>query len=111
MAKPIVSMTQAARSRARHLLDTQGQGAEGIKLSVKPTGCSGYSYMMDFASEIGPGDEVVDIDGVRLVVDPNAVMYVLGTEIDFREDRLGAQFVFTNPNEKSRCGCGESFSI
>jgi len=104
-------MTAAARSRARYLLDTQGQGAEGIKLSVRSTGCSGYSYMMDFARTIGPGDEVVEIDDVKLVVDPMAVMYVLGTEIDFREDRLGAQFTFSNPNEKSRCGCGESFSV
>ena len=111
MAAPLVSMTTAARDRARFLLETQGEGARGIKLSVKPTGCSGYSYMMDFAREIGPGDEVVEDQDVTLVVDPMAVMYLLGTEIDFREDKLGAQFVFTNPNEKSRCGCGESFSV
>jgi len=107
----IVSMTQAARDRAKHLLDTVGDGAAGIKLTVKSTGCSGYSYLMDFAKEIGPGDEVVEHDGVRLVVDPMAMMYVLGTEIDFVEDKLGAQFTFKNPNEKSRCGCGESFSV
>jgi len=107
----LVSLTAAARERARHLLETLGDGAEGIKLSVKSTGCSGYSYMMDFAREIGPADEVIEADGVKLVVDPMAVMYVLGTEIDYVEDKLGAQFTFNNPNEKGRCGCGESFSI
>ena len=108
---PMVNMTPAAVSRARQLLATQGDGAQGIKLTVKPTGCSGYSYMMDFAREIGPADEVVEQDGVRLVVDPMAAMYVLGTEIDYVEDKLGAQFTFRNPNEKGRCGCGESFSV
>ena len=93
------------------LLQSQGEGAQGIKLSVKPTGCSGFSYMMDFAKDITPGDEIIEIDGVKLVIDPSAMDYVLGTEIDFKEDKLGAQFVFNNPNEKSRCGCGESFSV
>ena len=78
---------------------------------VKPSGCSGFSYQLDFAREIEPGAEVVDLDGIKLVIDPRAVMYVLGTELDFVEDKLGAQFVFRNPNEKARCGCGESFSV
>lgn len=107
----LVSMTENARERARHLLATMGDGAPGIKLSVKSTGCSGYSYIMDFAREIGPGDEVVEDGGVKLVIDPKAMMFVLGTEIDFVEDKLGAQFTFKNPNETSRCGCGESFSV
>ena len=111
MAPSLVTMTDAAVARARHLLATRGGDAEGIKLSVKPTGCSGHSYTMDFAREIGPADEVIDAGGVELVVDPMAVMYLLGTRIDYKEDRLGAQFIFENPNEKSRCGCGESFSI
>lgn len=111
MAGQVISLTPAAVDRVKHLLATSGDGALGIKLGVKTTGCSGYSYQLDFARSVGPGDEVVEADGVRVVVDPMAVMYVLGTEMDFVEDKLGAQFVFKNPNERARCGCGESFSV
>jgi iron-sulfur cluster assembly protein len=69
------------------------------------------SYTIDFAREIAPGDEVIEADGVKVVVDPGAVMYLLGTEMDFVEDRLGACFKFANPNETGRCGCGESFTV
>lgn len=111
MARQLISLTPAATARVRQLLATKGEGALGLKLDVKPSGCSGWSYQLDFAKEIAPGAEVVDADGVKVVVDPRAVMYVLGTELDFVEDKLGAQFVFRNPNEKGRCGCGESFSV
>lgn len=111
MAKAAISLTPAAASRVRELLADKGQDALGLKLGVKPSGCSGFSYQLDFAREIEPGAEVVDLDGIRLVIEPRAVMYVLGTELDFVEDKLGAQFVFRNPNEKARCGCGESFSV
>src|SRR4051794_7581786 len=111
MARQLISLTPAAVGRVRHLLATSGGDALGIRLGVKSTGCSGFSYQLDFAREIEPGAEVVEADGVRVVVDPRAVMYVLGTELDFVEDKLGAQFVFRNPNEKARCGCGESFSV
>lgn len=108
----LLSLTPAAADRVRHLIASQGEGAVGIRLGVKSTGCSGYSYKLDFAREIRPGEEVVEADGgVRLVVDPMAVMYLVGTELDWVEDRLGAQFVFRNPNEKGRCGCGESFTV
>jgi len=107
----MISFTPAAIERFRHLLATSGGEAEGVKLAVKSKGCSGYSYTLDFAKEIGPKDEVVEQDGVKVVVDPMAAMFVIGTEIDWVEDRLGAQFVFRNPNEKARCGCGESFSV
>ena len=110
MAKAAISLTPAAASRVRELLADKGPDALGLKLGVKPSGCSGFSYQLDFAREIEPGAEVVDLDGIRLVIEPRAVMYVLGTELDFVEDKLGAQFVFRNPNEKARCGCGESFS-
>lgn len=110
-AASVVELTPAAVERARQLLAQHGGEAAGIRLAVKSTGCSGMSYKLDFAREIGAKDTVVEHDGVRLVVDPAAVMYVLGTEIDWVEDKLGAMFVFKNPNEKARCGCGESFSI
>ena len=71
----------------------------------------GFSYQLDLAREIEPGAEIVEAGGIKVVIDPKALMFVLGTEVDFVEDRLGAQFVFRNPNEKARCGCGESFSV
>ena len=74
---------------------------------VKTAGCSGLTYTIDFAREIGPGEEVIEADGVKVVIDPQAMMYLLGTEMDFVEDPLGAAFKFNNPNEAGRCGCGE----
>ena len=110
-AESIVDLTPAAVARARELLANHGADAAGLKLGVKTTGCSGMSYKLDFAHSIGSDDTVIEKDGIKLVVDPEAVMYVLGTEIDWVEDKLGAMFVFKNPNEKARCGCGESFSV
>jgi iron-sulfur cluster assembly protein len=80
-------------------------------LAVKPTGCSGYSYFLDFAGEIRDDDAILERDGVRVIVDRKAAELVAGTEVDFVEDKLGAQFVFKNPLEKARCGCGESFQV
>jgi iron-sulfur cluster assembly protein len=110
MDRQLVSLTPAAARRMRDLLAGSGAAA-GIRLGVRSTGCSGFSYQLDFAREIEAGAEVIEVEGVKLVIDPKAVMYVLGTEVDYVEDKLGAQFVFKNPNEKARCGCGESFSV
>ena len=111
-ARAAISLTPAAVSRVRHLLASQGGDALGLKLGVRSRPAApGFSYQLDFAREVEPGAEVVEIDGLKVVIDPRAVMYVLGTELDFVEDKLGAQFVFKNPNEKARCGCGESFSV
>jgi len=110
MGMQAISLTPAAVSRAKAILAGHGD-ALGIRLGVRSTGCSGMSYQLDLAREIEPGAEVVEADGVKLVIDPKALMFVLGTEVDFVEDKLGAQFVFRNPNEKARCGCGESFSV
>ena len=111
MDRQLLSLTPAAAARVRHLLATKGGDACGVRLGVKSTGCSGFSYRLDFAKEIGPRDEVVEADGVKVVVDPDAALYLAGTEVDYGENRLGAQFVFNNPNEKARCGCGESFKV
>lgn len=108
---PAIALTARAADRARYLVETQGKGALGIRLAVRTRGCSGLTYTLDFAREIGEGDLVVEHDGLRFIVDRAALGYVEGTEIDYVEDRLGAQFVFHNPNEKARCGCGESFTV
>ncbi len=111
MEQEIVKLTPAAAARFRHLLETQGTGAAGIRLGIKTTGCSGYSYVLDFARDLGPEDIVVREGEVTLVLDAEAVPLIAGTEIDWAEDRIAARFVFNNPNEKARCGCGESFAV
>ena len=111
MAHQVLSLTPAAIERVRYLVSTLGEGAAGIRVGVKTAGCSGLTYTIDFAREIGPGEEVIEADGVKVVIDPQAMMYLLGTEMDFVEDRLGAAFKFNNPNEAGRCGCGESFTV
>jgi iron-sulfur cluster assembly protein len=111
MTHRVLTLTPAAIERVRHLIDTLGEGAAGIRVGVKTAGCSGLTYTIDFAREIGPGEEVVEADGVKVVIDPKAAMYLLGTEMDFVEDQLGAAFKFNNPNEAGRCGCGESFTV
>jgi iron-sulfur cluster assembly protein len=106
-----ISITPAAAERIRNLMAAHGGDAEGIRLAVKTAGCSGLTYKLDFAERIGERDEVVELDGTRLIIDPEAVMFLIGTEMDFVEDKLGASFQFRNPNEKGRCGCGESFTV
>jgi iron-sulfur cluster assembly protein len=107
----VLSVTPAAVARVRHLVDTVGAGAAGIRIGVRTAGCSGLTYTMDFAREIAPHEDVIEADGVRIVIDPKATMYLIGAEMDFVEDKLGASFQFRNPNETGRCGCGESFTV
>jgi iron-sulfur cluster assembly protein len=111
MAHQVLSLTPAAIERVRHLVTTLGAGAAGIRVGVKTAGCSGLTYTIDFAREIGPDEDVIEAGGIKVVIDPKAAMYLLGTEMDYVEDRLGATFKFNNPNEAGRCGCGESFTV
>ena len=85
--------------------------AVGVRIGIRSKGCSGLSYTLEFAEEKGPFDEVVETNGVTILIDPKATMFILGTEMDYVEDKLESGFVFRNPNEKGRCGCGESFHI
>ena len=105
-----LSITPRAAERAKELLATHADAA-GIKLAVKPRGCSGWSYSLDFAKEVAAADRAVEVGGVTFVIDAAALAYVDGTEVDFVQDQLGSSFVFNNPNEKGRCGCGESFHV
>ncbi len=111
MSSQVLSLTSAAVDRVRHLIETQGNGAPGIKIGVSTAGCSGMSYTIDFIDEIKPDAELVEAGDVKIVIDPKAVMYLAGTEMDFVEDKLGSAFKFKNPNEAGRCGCGESFTV
>lgn len=111
MAASIVTISDAALARIHHLLDQRGKPSAGIKVGVRSRGCSGLSYTIEYADEIGRFDEVVERDGVKVLIDPKAVMFLIGTEMDFVEETLKSGFTFRNPNEKGRCGCGESFHV
>lgn len=106
-----VSITDAAAAQVKALLDKRGKDSVGIKVGIRTRGCSGLSYTIEYADEIGKYDEVVEEKGVRVLIDPKAVMFLIGTEMDFKEEKFKRGFVFNNPNEKGRCGCGESFNV
>lgn len=106
-----ITLTEAAAERVRSILAKGDGSVKGLKIGVAAKGCSGNSYVLDYATEIGPHDEVVEDKGVTIIIDPKAALFIFGTEIDYVEDKLKSGFVFKNPNEKGRCGCGESFTV
>ncbi len=105
-----ISLTSAAVNHIREYLAAQG-ASEIMRFGVKTTGCSGLSYVVELADAVGPNDLVFEQDGVKVVVDRKNILYLDGTEIDYRREGLNAGFRFSNPNEKATCGCGESFTI
>ena len=109
--KAAISITDAAAERVKALLAKRGKPSAGIRISVRTKGCSGLSYTLEYADERGKFDEVVEEKGVTVLIDPKATMFILGTEMDFVDDKLQSGFTFRNPNEKGRCGCGESFHV
>ena len=104
-------LSEAAASRIQDLIARSERPIAGIRVGVKNGGCAGMSYTMEYAEALDPRDEVVEDKGVRLLIDPKAVLFLLGTEMDYRIDKLSAGFVFINPNQTSACGCGESVAI
>src|SRR6185436_4780295 len=107
----VIRLTDVAATRIRDILEKSEGRYIGVRVGVKNGGCAGMSYTMDYAEEQGPLDEVVEDKGVRILVDPKAVMFLIGTEMDFKRDKLAARFVFSNPNQTEACGCGESVVI
>jgi iron-sulfur cluster assembly protein len=106
----VMKLTDRAAERIRMLLAQKGEGG-ALRIGVKKGGCAGMEYTMDWAGAQQPFDEVVEHNGARVLIDPKAVMYLLGAEMDYRTEKLSAQFVFTNPNQTSSCGCGESVNL
>ena len=122
---PILTLTSAAKDQLAALMAStdprtipasaiDNQAADhlmGLRVGVRTTGCSGNSYFIQYATEKKPFEEEIEVDGVKVLIEPTAVMFLIGSTMDYREDRLFAGFVFENPNETGRCGCGESFTV
>jgi len=107
----VISLTDAAADKIKAIMANADKPFEGVRVGVKNGGCAGMSYTMEYAEAANPHDEVVEDKGVKVLIDPKAVLFLLGTQMDYRTDKLAAQFVFNNPNQTSACGCGESVAI
>ena len=107
----VMTVTPAAAERVKALIDKRDKPTVGIRIGVRSKGCSGLSYTLEYADDKQPADELVEQHGVTVLIDPKATLFILGTEMDYVEEKLQSGFVFRNPNEKGRCGCGESFHV
>ena len=110
-SEKVIKLSDNAAKRIKEILSKANKPTIGVRVGVKSGGCAGMSYVMEYAQEIKPNEEVIEDKGVKVLIDPNAIMYLLGTEMDFRVEKFSSQFVFKNPNETDRCGCGESFKV
>ena len=111
MTKQIITLSDNAAQRIKEIMSNAEKDSLGVRVGVKSGGCAGMSYIMEYTKEANPNDEVVEDKGVKVFIDSAAVMYLLGTEMDFKKEKFSSQFVFNNPNETERCGCGESLSL
>ncbi|PSC05838.1 Fe-S cluster assembly scaffold SufA [Alsobacter soli] len=107
----VMNLTDAAAARVKEIIENSETPIVGVRVGVRNGGCAGMSYTIEYADSIRPGDEVVEDKGVTVLVDPKAVLFLLGTVMDFRVTKLSSQFVFENPNQTSACGCGESVAL
>ena len=108
---PIIKLSDNAAARIKEILLDAEKDFIGVRVSVKSGGCAGMSYVMEYTKDLNPNDEVIEDKGVKVFVDSAAIMYLLGTEMDYKKEELSSSFVFNNPNETERCGCGESFKV
>ena len=112
MSSQIITITDAAAERINEIMaNTKDNDVSGVRVNVVTGGCAGMSYEMNYIKEKNPGDEVVEEKGVKVYIDPKAIMYLLGTSMDYKKNKFSSTFVFNNPNERERCGCVESFKI
>ena len=108
---PIIKLSDNAASRIKEIMSSAERDSVGVRVSVKTGGCAGMSYVLEYSKNVNPNDEIIEDKGVKVFIDPAAVMYLLGTEMDYKKEEFSSTFVFNNPNETERCGCGESFKI
>ena len=111
MTKQIISLSENAAKRIKEIMSAAEKNSVGVRVGVKSGGCAGMSYVMEYAKEVNPNDELIEEKGIKVFIDSGAIMYLLGTEMDYKKDQFSSSFVFKNPNESERCGCGESFKI
>ncbi len=111
MSEKVIKLSDKAAERIKKIMSKAETTAIGVRVGVKSGGCAGMSYIMEYAKEAKPNEEVIEEKGVKVFIDPMAIMYLLGTEMDYKQEKFSSQFIFKNPNETERCGCGESFKI
>ena len=111
MSEQIIKLSDRAVKKIKEIMLAAKNSTIGVRVGVQSGGCAGMSYVMEYANEIKLNEEVIEDKGVKVLIDPKAIMYLLGTEMDYKKEKFSSQFVFKNPNETERCGCGESFKI
>ena len=111
MSEQVIKLSDNAANRIKEIMSKAESSAIGVRVGVKSGGCAGMSYIMEYAKEAKKNEEVIEDKGVKVFIDSNAIMYLLGTEMDYKTDKFSSQFVFKNPNETERWGCGESFKV
>ena len=111
MSEQIIRLSHNAAEKIKQIMSKAEKSTIGVRVGVKSGGCAGMSYVMEYAKEIKPNEEVIEEKGVKVFIDPKAIMYLLGTEMDYKKGNFSSQFIFKNPNETERCGCGESFKV
>ena len=111
MSKQVITLSDRAADRVKQIISSAKEPILGVRVGVSSGGCAGMSYVMEYAKKVNPNDEIIEDKGVKVLIDPKAIMYLLGTEMDYKKEELSSTFVFKNPNETERCGCGESFKI
>ena len=109
--KQIITLSQRAADRIREIMSKDNNNSIGLRIGVKSGGCAGMEYVLEYAKEKNLNEEIIEDKGVKVFVDPSAVMYLLGTQMDYKKEQFSSSFVFNNPNETERCGCGESLKI
>ena len=111
MSEQVIKLSDNAANRIKEIMSKAENTAIGVRVGVKSGGCAGMSYVMEYSKEVNPNDELIEEKGVKVYIDSAAVMYLLGTEMDYKKEDFSSSFVFNNPNETERCGCGESFKV
>ena len=111
MSQQVIRLSDSAAKRIKEIISKSEKETLGLRVGVKSGGCAGMEYVLEYAKEINPSDEIIEDKGVKVFIDSAAVMYLLGTEMDYKKEEFSSSFVFKNPNETERCGCGESFKV
>ena len=111
MSKQVITLSNSAAYRVKEIIASAKEPIVGVRVGVESGGCAGMSYVIEYAKKVNPNDEIIEAKGVKVLIDPKAIMYLLGTEMDYKKGEMSSTFVFKNPNETERCGCGESFKI